>query len=373
MIYLDNAATTMPKAPGVAEAMSAATCLGNAGRGSHSVSMGAADVIYSVRCSASKLFNAAEPENVIFALNATHGINIAVHDMCLQGRRIIVSPYEHNAVMRALKLNRAVVTIAKCRPYDNDTLLESFKRALAAGADGVVCTHVSNVFGVRLPVEEIAELCRKYRVPMLIDASQSAGTVKIDAEKLGVKYIAMPGHKGLYGPQGTGLLICDEKVMPLIAGGTGSNSKSLTMPGFLPDRLEAGTQNLPGIAGLGCGIKFVANTGTDAILSHERVLMSLAAEKLRLIDGIKVFWPDDRLPDSGVLSFSCNQIPSSVIGEKLSDCEIAVRAGFHCAPIAHMTMGTYDTGTVRISASYFTNDDDINALDQSMRDIMKRV
>lgn len=370
MIYLDNAATSMPKAPGVTEAMKAAADgIGNAGRGGYAASMRASDIIFSTRRKAATLFNAPDADNVVFTLNATHAINIAIHDMCRRGRRIVVSPYEHNAVMRALKLNRACPVVADAPQFDRDKLLAAFRNAIRSGADGVVCTHVSNVFGWRLPVEDVAEICRRQNIPLLIDASQSAGVLDIDHKKLGAKYIAMPGHKGLYGPQGTGILLCTADTLPLMAGGTGSNSRSFDMPDFLPDRLEAGTQNLPGIAGLGCGLDYVLTNGCRRIAQHERALTEYAAERLRETEGVKIHWPEDKMPDSGVLSFNLGQIPSEQTAELLAARQIAVRAGYHCAPLAHRTMGTLGNGTVRISVSHFSSRSDIDALVDAVKEI----
>ena len=223
-----------------------------------------------------------------------------------------------------------------------------------AGADAVVCTHVSNVFGYRLPAEGIAAACRKRGVPFVLDASQSAGMLPISLRELDAAFIAMPGHKGLYGPQGTGLLLCgDDEAAPLLEGGTGSQSLLQHMPEALPDRLEAGTHNMPGIAGLLEGLRFVRETGIRRIADHERHLAMHAAELLEEIDGVELFRDRDFAHQTGVLSFRVDGWDCEELGERLAAQGAAVRAGLHCAPLAHRTAGTLETGTIRLSMSVF--------------------
>ena len=375
MIYLDNAATTLHKPPGVTRAMiSAMHSAGNAGRGGHSASRRADGVLYGLRCAAAELFGASGPEQVILTMNATHGINIGIRGLLSRGNRILISPYEHNAVLRCLTEQGADVRVARARPFSRTDLLESFENELRRGADGAAIIHMSNVFGFRLPLEEMAELCRRHGVPFLVDASQSAGILSLDLKKLGADYLAMPGHKGLYGPQGTGLLLCGSDVLPppLLAGGTGSDSASPWMPSFLPDRLEAGTQNLPGAAGLAAGLDYVRRRGAENIRKRETALIRRCLVGIRAMPHIHPCWPEGTEPESGVLSFTAEGLPSVAVSEYLASAGIAVRAGLHCAPLAHRCCQTEKEGTVRVSVSDLTHPGDIDALLDALDCLRKR-
>ena len=240
MIYLDSAATSLQKPRGVEHAVvRAMRSMASPGRGDHSASMLAADVVFSCRQELSTLFHVEDPEKVVFTLNATHALNLAIFSLVKPGDPVAISGYEHNAVVRPLSAIGAKILTANAPLFAPEEMIAAFRSILPI-AKVAVCTHVSNVFGYILPIEEIAELCREYRVPLIIDASQSAGSISIDFQALGAEFLAMPGHKGLLGPQGTGVLICKNSAKPLLYGGTGSKSIQSTMPDFLPDRLEAG-------------------------------------------------------------------------------------------------------------------------------------
>jgi selenocysteine lyase/cysteine desulfurase len=259
------------------------------GRGGHRPAMLAAQTVYDCRCAAAELFNVPEPENVVFTMNATHGLNIAIRSLVSAGDRVVVSGYEHNSVTRALCDVGAKIDAVRTPLFDAPAAAAAFS-AKIPGAAAVVCTHVSNVFGFILPIYEIARYCRDNGVPLIVDASQSAGCLDVDFEKLGAAFIAMPGHKGLMGPQGTGLLLCGQTGRPLMCGGTGSESKRQTMPDFLPDRLEAGTHNVAGIAGLLEGIRYVSEKTPAAIGEHETKLKELMAENLAgIYTGLRFF------------------------------------------------------------------------------------
>jgi selenocysteine lyase/cysteine desulfurase len=225
------------------------------------------------------------------------------------------------------------------------------------------------VFGYILPIEGIAELCARRGVPLVVDASQSAGCLPIDFESLQAAFAAMPGHKGLYGPQGTGLLLCRGDAVPLLEGGTGSNSVQQQMPDFLPDRLEAGTHNIPGVAGLLEGIRFISQKGAESVLRHERKLSRRAASGLGKIPGVRTFVSADPSLQTGVLSFSLVSMDCEETGEKLGRMETAVRAGLHCAPLAHNTAGTMETGTVRASFSVFNTEQEVDLFLNQVRHI----
>ncbi|MBP3588522.1 MAG: aminotransferase class V-fold PLP-dependent enzyme, partial [Clostridia bacterium] len=233
----------------------------------------------------------------------------------------------------------------------------------------VICSHVSNVFGFVQPLEEIASLCRQRGVPLIVDASQSAGVIPLDMEKLGAAFIAMPGHKGLYGPQGTGVLLCGEGVAaePLLFGGTGSLSAVQEMPEFLPDRLEAGTHNVPGIAGLLAGVRYVRERGEARICRRERELALLAAELLRELPGVRVYAERGLRNQTGVLSFAVDGMDVGAVGAALAEQEIALRTGLHCAPLAHRSAGTWETGTVRLSFSDFNTAEEVFRLQEALK------
>ena len=354
MIYLDAGATTLQKPERVRRAMyDAVAAMSSPGRGSYPATRLAEETDFQCRSLAAELFGVDDPARVVFTANATHGLNIAIKTLVKPGCRVVISGYEHNAVTRPLHgIPDVELTVVDTPLFRPEAMLAEFEQALDAGADAVVCTHVSN--GYRLPAEGIAAACRKRGVPFVLDASQSAGMLPISLRDLGAAFIAMPGHKGLYGPQGTGLLLCgDGEAAPLLEGGTGSQSLLQHMPEELPDRLEAGTHNMPGIAGLLEGLRFVRETGIRRIADHERHLAMHMAELLEEIDGVELFRNRDFAHQTGVLSFRVDGWDCEELGERLAAQGAAVRAGLHCAPLAHRTAGTLETGTIRLSMSAF--------------------
>ena len=370
MIYLDSAATTLQKPAAVARVSGwAIGNLASPGRGGHRPAMAAADTAFACREAAARLFHMDDPERVVFTFNATHGLNIAIKTLARTGSRVVISGYEHNAVTRPLHALDADLRIARGKLFDRGAVLEDFRRELERGADLAVCTHVSNVFGFILPVEDIAALCRERGVPLIIDASQSAGCLPVDFSALRAAFIAMPGHKGLYGPQGTGLLLCGADPVPLIEGGTGSESRRQSMPDFLPDRLEAGTHNVAGIAGLLEGLRFLERRGVRSIAAHETRLIRRMGERLYSVPGAEVFLSGDPAAQAGVLSFRLRGRDCEEVGEILGGRGFALRAGLHCAPLAHESAGTLQTGTVRASVSAFNTSGEVNQFLQSVRKI----
>ena len=355
MTYLDHGATSFPKPPQVVRAVGEAMerCA-NPGRGSHAAARAGAEMLYRCREAAGELFR-IKPENVVLTMNCTQGLNMAIRSLVRPGDRVAVSGFEHNAVTRPLHGLGARIVVAGRRLFDWEDTLRSFRKALDRGVTGAVFTHVSNVFGYVLPVEELAGECRKRGVPFIVDAAQSAGAVPIDFEKLGAAFVAMPGHKGLLGPMGTGLLLCGRLPKPFLMGGTGSESESQRMPDFLPDRAEAGTLNVPGFAGLEAGLRLVLEEGPEKIGRREAALAAYAARGLEAL-GYEVFSGPHQL---GTLSFRgredcqtlCDRLPG-----------IALRAGLHCAPLAHRSAGTLDTGTVRVSFGWDSKREDAKVL-----------
>ena len=361
MIYLDSAATTLQKPPAVARAAAwAIQNLASPGRGGHLPARKAAETAFACRQAAADLFGMESPEQVVFTSNATHGLNIAIRSLVKPGDKVLISPWEHNAVTRPLHALGAEILIAKAPLFDRQAQLDAFEVGLEARPAAVVCTHVSNVFGFILPIEEIAAMCRRRGVPLIVDASQSAGCLPVRQDVLHATFLAMPGHKGLYGPQGTGLLLCAGEAIPLIQGGTGSASILQTMPEFLPDRLEAGTHNLPGIAGLLAGLRYVAGRTPQAIGQRETLLIERAARKLSALPGLRVFQAKNPACQSGVLSFQVEGMDCEEVGELLSRRGIALRAGLHCAPLAHENADTLERGTIRASVSDFTEQTEVD-------------
>jgi len=344
MTYLDHGATSFPKPQCVTNAVICAmeNC-GNPGRGGYEAAMRAARTVLRCRERAGELFD-CQPEQVVCTTSCTHGLNMAIRTLVKPGSRVVISGFEHNAVTRPLHGLGTNIHVAGRKLFDRADTLEQFEQALRRGMDAAVFTHVSNVFGYILPVEEMAQLCRKYRVPFVVDCAQSAGTLPVSLKDWGADFIAMPGHKGLLGPMGTGLLLCNRVPKPLLAGGTGSQSENQKMPDFLPDAGEAGTVNVPGIAGLSAGIDHVLKTGPKKILAKEKQEMHRCVRNIEKF-GFQVFSGDDQC---GTVSFvpdcGCEEL-----AEFLGKQGICVRAGLHCAPLAHESAGTLQTGTVRIS------------------------
>ena len=373
MIYLDNAATTFQKPAAVQRAvMQALRTMSSPGRGGYAAAQQAEETLFRCRSAAAALFSVPSVEQVVFTMNATHALNIAIKSLVRPGGRVVISGYEHNAVTRPLHALGAEVIVAAAPLFSPPETVFAFERALALRPDAAVCTHVSNVFGDILPIERIAQLCRRADVPLIIDASQSAGALPLDFSALRPAFVAMPGHKGLYGPQGTGLLLCGHDVLPLLEGGTGSASLRQEMPDFLPDRLEAGTHNVPGIAGLEAGISFVRAQRQERILHHIRALIRKAGDGLQRIPRVHAFLSPNAGAQAGVLSFCMEGLSPEALAELLSARGFALRAGLHCAPFAHKTVGTLPEGTVRLSVSAFNRESEIDQFLSSLHAIAAR-
>lgn len=351
MIYLDNGATSFHKPPEVYRAVYRAmhTCA-NPGRGGYGAAMAASRQVFDCREAAASLFD-CRAEQVVVTTSCTHGLNIAIGSLVKPGARVVISGFEHNAVTRPLHALGCQIKTAGRKLFDWEDTLEAFQRELKRGADAAVFTHVSNVFGYILPVEELAKLCRSFGVPFIIDAAQSAGTLPVRLEQSGADFIAMPGHKGLLGPQGTGLLLCGGEAKPLLYGGTGSASIVQEMPQELPERLEAGTLNVPGIAGLTQGLRYLKRKGVEAVYSLEHRQLRRCIRGLKQL-GYRIFsGPHQCATVSFLPEEDCEEA-----AQQLAQMGIAVRAGLHCAPYAHESAGTLHTGTVRISFGHDASD-----------------
>ncbi len=370
MIYLDNAATTLLKPAAVGREMLRAmqTCA-SPGRGGHRAAMRASELVFRCRATAAELFHVPEPENVVFTMNATHALNIAIASLVKPGMRVLISGWEHNAVTRPLKKAGAELLVARAPLFDQAACLKAFRERIGE-AEAVVCTMASNVFGFILPISDIAALCEKENVPLIVDASQAAGALDVDFESLRAAFLAMPGHKGLFGPQGTGLLLCREPGEALLAGGSGSDSLLQEMPAYLPDRHEAGTHNVPGIAGLLAGMEYVREKTPAAILREERALLREAVANLADTEAVELF-SGPEAAQGGVLSFRIRGRDSDEAARELSERGICLRSGLHCAPLAHESAGTLDTGTLRASFSPFVTDEETRKFCAAVRELSR--
>ena len=376
MIYLDNAATTFPKPESVYEAMDRflRESAGNPGRSGHALAVAAQSAIDEGRRQLAALFNASDPSRIVFALNTTDAINIALKGLLQPGDHVISTSMEHNAVVRPL--NRlagegVAVTWAQC---DRTGLLDpaSVEAAITPQTRLIVVNHASNVTGAIQPIAEIARLARARNVLFMVDAAQTAGCVPLDVQALDLDVVAFPGHKGLYGPPGTGGLYVGERaeVRSFREGGTGSASESPEHPTHLPDRLEAGTLNSAGIVGLAAGVSFVRERGVEAIRAHEAALCAQLWQGLADLPGVTLFGPADPALRTGVVSLTLDGYEPTDIGAILSSSfGICVRPGLHCAPLAHKTLGTLPTGAVRLSCGAFNTSHDIAAALEAIRQI----
>lgn len=362
MIYLDNAATTYPKPKNVVDAVTQALYRrgANPGRSGYAMAMETDRAIYLCRRKAAQLFDVGEPENVIFTPGCTQAINIVLKGLLHNGDHVVVSDLEHNAVMRPLEGMReqgVTWTAAHVTPGDPDATVDAFRKSLRPNTKLIICTHASNVFGIRLPVERLAALAHAYDILFAVDAAQSAGVLPLRLRTDGIDFICAAGHKGLFGPMGTGFLITEkgDRLRPFCEGGTGSLSVSLTQPETLPDRFESGTQNVPGICGLSAGLDFVLQKTPEAIHRAEIGVLTGIYDGLSSIPGVRLYTarPDAR-HFAPVLSFNLDGLASEETGAALAERGIAVRCGLHCAPQAHKAFGTLETGTVRVSPSVFT-------------------
>lgn len=379
MIYFDNAATTSPKPDAVREAVAFAmkNLSVNPGRSSYARAMEASKLIYECRETASDFFEFSHPERVIFTSNCTHAINTVIKGLRLKNGNIVTSSLEHNAVMRPLEKCRRMgceIRIAEVFLDDPSATVRSFARLIDDQTKLVICLHGSNVCGILLPIEQIGKLCYDRKVPFAVDAAQTAGVIPISMENMHIDYLCLPGHKGLYGPMGTGLLLCGGNLPEtLMEGGTGNFSIHSFQPEDLPERLESGTVNLPGIAGLKAGIEFVKQKTPQRIHAYEMGLLQQAYQGLKSIRHVTLYTPYPKQEQyTSVLSFNINQFPSMEAAEKLAEGGFALRAGLHCAPNAHRRLGTVSYGTIRFAPSIFNNRGEVTRFLQYVSKLSKK-
>lgn len=365
IVNFDNSATTFPKPVSVRNAVSAAVAKygGNPGRSGHKLSMEVSAQVFRVREQAAKMFS-AETENVAFTANCTFAVNMAVKGIMQYGGHIIISDYEHNAVSRpvySLSQTRGVdYSIAKVTDSTDETIA-NFEKLINPRTKCICCTVASNVTGRILPYREIADLCKRKGLCFILDGAQGCGLLDLSLQD-GFNFLCTAGHKSLYGPTGTGLLITDGKypLSTIIEGGTGATSSELAQTPFLPERLESGTINTVGIIGLGAGLKFVAAKTPKRIMSHEEELCKQFLHGLETVPDIKIYRSEcDHVP---IVAFNIGEINSQEFANYLSDNGYALRGGIQCAALAHNTLGTTEQGVVRFSPSAFNNKQQVTGL-----------
>lgn len=365
-MYLDNAATSFPKPEKVYEAVLYALREVGAspGRGGYRRSLEAGRILFQAREAVAGLFSISDSSRIIFTHNATGALNLALHGTLAAGDHVITTSMEHNSLMRplyALRNKGVELSIVPAAP-DGVAAVEDIRRAVRGNTRMIAVSHVSNVCGAIQPIQQLAELSREVGALFLVDAAQSAGYLPIDCERFAIDLLAVPGHKGLLGPGGTGLLYVARHVplKPVIQGGTGTHSTAEEQPLIMPDGFEAGTHNLPGIAGLHAGIEFIRERGLSAIHQHEHALLNQAEQALKAIPGVTVYGPSDPRERCSVLSFTASGVDPALLAAELDHgFDIAVRAGLHCAPLAHRTLGTLPGGTVRVSPGWSTTSEEI--------------
>lgn len=378
MIYFDNAATTFPKPQTILPALRGAALVygGNPGRSGHKVSLRAAEKVYEVRKKAADFFG-ADVENTIFATNCTHALNMAIKGVMKGGGHVVTSCLEHNSVLRPLhKLQKdglITYTVVDVLAEDMD-ILTNLEKAIRSDTRAIVITHASNVLGRVMPVAEIGRLCKRRGLKLVVDAAQSAGVLPINIRELGINVLCMPGHKGLYGGSGTGLMLLNDidPIDTLLEGGTGSVSNSLEQPEFNPDRYESGTLNTYGILTLGAGLDFVRRRGIENLYRHEMSLCRYVWQQLRKIPGVTVYQESLELGKSvPILLFNIDGMSSMETAKLLDDAGFCLRGGLHCAPLVHERLGTAEQGAVRFSPGAFNQMPEAAAFVANIKKIVK--
>lgn len=379
VIYLDHAASSWPKPPEVLKAMH--DCMeqyaANPGRGSHELAVKASRVLFEGRKQLAKLFNIKNPNDIAYAPNTTFALNLAIKGFVKEGDHILCTAVEHNSVRRPLEYLKRTknVQVTYVKTDEQGRLsLDDVRREITSKTSLIVSTHSSNLLGSIMPIEELGQLCRDHHIKLLVDAAQTAGTMEVDVQKLGIHMLAFPGHKGLLGPQGTGGLYIDPEIdlEPLLHGGTGSQSEAAEQPDVRPDRYEAGTQNTVGVAGLVEGVKYIHKQKVEQIHTKEWKLTQRIMHGLMEIDGVAILGPQIGQNKTGIVAFTIAGADSSEVAFILDQSfHIAVRAGFHCTPLAHEMVGTLERGAVRASVGCFTTEQETDQLLYAVREIAK--
>lgn len=368
MIYLDNGATSFPKPLSVRQNVdiSLKKFSANPGRSGHSLSLRAAKEIFECRKRLKELFNVNSEEKIIFTENCTMALNTVIFGLLSEGDHVLISSMEHNSVTRPLESlkDKGVTYSTFDYSYDDNETVDNVRNLIKPETKLVICTHASNVFGFRFPIERICALCHAYEILFCVDSAQSAGVFDIDVGTNQYDFVCMSGHKSLYGPMGTGVLILNHRnLKPLLYGGTGTESVKKSQPEGLPEKFESGTQNMNGISGLKAGVDFVKNRGIKNIYNHEyklaKRLFNGLANNRKVITYNKSF---DYGKVAPVVSFNIDGVYSEDLVAKLNKYGIMTRGGLHCSPLAHTTMNTIENGTVRVVPGAFNTINDINYL-----------
>ena len=391
-IYLDNASTTFPKPPEVAEAVyEYMTGVGsNIGRGGYASAYAAEEAVFNMRQLLCDFFGGEDAKNVVFTKNVMEALNVIIRGLLEKGEHVLVSAMEHNAVMRPLQLLGRELEAGEEAPADaisfsripcdseGNLELEALPRLVQQRTKAVIMTHASNVCGTLLPIDKVGDFCKQRGLLFIVDSAQSAGVFPINMQQLHIDALAFTGHKGLLGPQGIGGFVLREhmvtKLTPLIVGGTGSLSHTEKTPRFMPDKFEAGTLNLPGIMGLAAGVSWLKERGLASIRAHELALTEQLLAGLQGLEQqglLRIFGRKDLKQRTSVVSIAGTQLDIAMLAHKLNvEYGIATRVGLHCAPNAHKTLGTYPTGTLRFSMGWHNNEADIDAAIKALREVL---
>ncbi|TFZ41315.1 aminotransferase class V-fold PLP-dependent enzyme [Soehngenia longivitae] len=380
MYYFDNAATTFPKPDRVYDKVYEAMkeYAANPGRSGHKMALKANREVYDARVLISKFFHIEDCFNLIFTPNCTTALNMAIQGTLKEGDHVITTSMEHNSVLRPIK-HLELLGVENTIVYadENGSIsTDSIKKAIRTNTKMIAMTHVSNLTGTIMPIEEVGELAKSKGILFLVDASQSAGVIPIDVNKTNIDFLAFPGHKGLLGPQGTGGLFIRDglRTDTIIQGGTGSESYSIYQPEIMPDKFESGTLNMPGIVGLKEGLNYILETGIENIRKKEEELSKFFIEELRKIEVVKIYGPTDIKQRVGVVPINIMDMDSSEISYILDDrYDIYVRPGLHCSPLAHETIGTMEQGAVRFSFGPFNTEEEVEYLIRAIFEITKQI
>lgn len=375
MIYLDNAATTLHKPPEVAEVVKQAILTaGNAARGAHSVSLSASRTVFETRQKLAQLFSCPRPDHVVFTMNSTEALNIAIYGLLSPGDHVISTDLEHNSVLRPLYdlQTRGVFVDFVSADRRGNVRYEDFEALFRENTKLVVCTHASNLTGNVLDIAHISKIAHAHGARLIVDASQTAGSIPIDMQKMGIDVLCFTGHKGLMGPQGTGGLCIQPgvEIRPLLRGGTGVHSYDKNQPQAYPTRLEAGTLNGHSIAGLDAALDFLLAQGVETIGARERSLMRRFYDGVRDIPGVTVYGDFSQEARAAIVALNIHDYDSSEVSDVLfTDYGIATRPGAHCAPRMHEALGTEKQGAVRFSFSYFNTEEEADAAIHAVREL----
>lgn len=386
-IYMDNSATSFPKPAAVTEAMVvfAHECGASAGRGAYAEAKACQQILAECRQRIAQLIGAEGPERIVFAMNCSEALTIAIHgmlDRCEPGTHVVATAMEHNSVLRPLNALKERAGLAPqfvpCDPATGLVDPDDVAAAIRPDTKLVCCVHVSNVTGTIQPIAEVAAAARRAGVPCLIDAAQSAGHVPINVQELGADLVAFPGHKGLLGPLGTGVLYVrpgmEHRLATIKQGGTGTVSELPVQPSSMPDKYEVGSHNAIGLAGLSEGAAWLIRRGVDTIRTHDRKLCKVFLDATTGLPGLSVYGPRDLASRCGVFSVNVAGLsPGELAGVLEDEFGLLTRPGVHCAPLAHQTIGTHPTGTVRLSFGPFTTERHVRAAAEALTDIAQRV